>query len=207
MEAGASGSDWIWAVSQTAGVGRRGRAWASREGDLACTLVTPAPENKEESGQLAFVAALAAHDAISAFVAEEKVALKWPNDVLIEGAKAAGLLLELWGGKDGRAMLGVGIGINIVSRPEDTPYPATRLLDHVATGRGDALGSAACLGALMKAWDRRRQVWDQGGFEPIRADWLARAWGLGGEIRVRTPSSELSGRFEGLDEVGRLLLT
>ena len=116
-EAGEQGPLWISADRQTAGRGRRGRAWTSGEGNLAATLLlrpgTPAPV----TGQLSFVAALATAEMAAQFAPQAAITVKWPNDVLGAGKKLAGILLE--GGAD---WLAIGVGVNLTSFPEGTKF-------------------------------------------------------------------------------------
>jgi BirA family biotin operon repressor/biotin-[acetyl-CoA-carboxylase] ligase len=200
--AGERGPFWVTARSQSAGRGRRGSAWTSPPGNLYATLLLPEPSPPPAAPQLSFVAALALHDAVveCAPALAASLQLKWPNDLLLGEAKLAGILIE---GENAREFLVViGIGVNCASHPPDTAYPATNL------GAAGALVTPeqvfAALGAAMQ---RRLDRWRRGeGFADIRADWLKRAAGLGLPIRVRLPERELCGRFEGLDEAGRLLL-
>jgi BirA family transcriptional regulator, biotin operon repressor / biotin---[acetyl-CoA-carboxylase] ligase len=130
-----------------------------------------------------------------------EISLKWPNDVLLGGKKLAGILLESRAAGDGLDYLVIGVGMNLASHPDDTPYPATSLAAWGAQVTPEA--ALPILGARILAW---YEAW-QNGFAPLRAAWLARAEGLGAAIRVRLPDGEIEGRFDGLDEAGRLLLT
>ncbi len=123
---GETGPLWITARTQTAGRGRRGRAWTSAPGNLYATLLLRDPSRAVLAPQLSFVAALAVYDAISEFVEGERprIALKWPNDVFCDGAKVAGILIE---GEGNPLTVAIGIGINCVHHPDDTEYPATDL--------------------------------------------------------------------------------
>jgi BirA family biotin operon repressor/biotin-[acetyl-CoA-carboxylase] ligase len=201
--AGEQGPLWITARTQTAGRGRRGHAWISEPGNLYATLLVTNPAAARRVPQLSFVGALAVVDAISAVASPlaQRLALKWPNDVLCDGAKISGLLLE--GEGQGRDMaVAIGIGVNCAHHPENMRYPATSLSAAGATASPEALFQA-----LSGAMSRRLTQWSRGaGFVSIRADWLARAAGIGGAIRVRLPERDISGRFETLDDDGRLLL-
>jgi BirA family biotin operon repressor/biotin-[acetyl-CoA-carboxylase] ligase len=149
------------------------------------------------------VAALAIHDAVAELAPDLRgmLALKWPNDLLIAGAKFAGILIEGEGGEDGAVV--VGIGVNCVSHPTETDYPATDLAAAGAVVTAEAL--FATLSAKMIG---RLAQWNRGAhFSTIRADWLARASGVGDVIRIRVAEQELTGRFEGVDEAGRLVLS
>lgn len=200
---GDPGQLWIVARSQNAGRGRHGRQWGSPPGNLYASLLLVAPCEPALAPQLGFVAGLALHDAAAAVtgLAAPVLALKWPNDLLIGGAKAAGLLLE-GESRAGRFNVVIGLGVNVASSPEGTPYPATHLAAHAAKASVDRL-----MEALSDAWHRRFCAWSlPGGFGPTRAAWLERAAYLGQTITMRLPEGPVSGRFLGLDPSGRLEL-
>ncbi len=201
--AGERGPLWIWARRQTAGRGRRGRAWASPEGNLATTLLLAPGVSAPEAARLSFVAALAVHDLASTYVKRAPVRLKWPNDVLIDGKKVSGILLESAGteGVDVLPWVAVGIGVNLVEAPEGTAYPATFLGAH-----GPAPSPEEALAELAEAWETRFRVWRVSGFAAIREAWLGLAAGLGAPIEVRLPTETLHGRFETLMPDGALSL-
>jgi BirA family transcriptional regulator, biotin operon repressor / biotin---[acetyl-CoA-carboxylase] ligase len=126
--------------------------------------------------------------------------VKWPNDLLVGQAKLAGILIE--GESNPVFAVAIGIGVNCAAHPSDVSYPATDL-----AASGALVVPAALLSALATAMQHRLVQWDHGqGFAAIRADWLERAAGLGEILRVRLSARELTGRFQGLDETGRLLL-
>lgn len=195
--AGERGPLWLTATRQTAGRGRRGRSWETSLDNLAATLLIHPIRPEKEWPQLSFVAAIATADMVSSFAPGARVTLKWPNDVLADSKKVAGILLENAGGA-----LAIGIGVNLKQHPRDTEFPATSLpaLGVEAPGAGDAL---ARLAAGMAKW---YDVWSVQGFSAIRDAWLARAQGLGLRIRARLVTEERSGMFEGIDENGALLL-
>jgi BirA family biotin operon repressor/biotin-[acetyl-CoA-carboxylase] ligase len=202
VRAGERGPSWISARTQTAGRGRRNAAWVSKSGNLFATLLLTEPSSPAAASQLSFVAGLALHDAVATCAPQlgPALALKWPNDLLCGGKKLAGILIE--GENVPHLAVAIGIGVNCVSHPGDTPFPATDLAE-----AGALAGPDAVLAALAEAMQRRLAQWNAGaGFGAIRADWLKRAAGLGDTIRVRLPEREFSGRFEGLDEAGRLLV-
>jgi BirA family transcriptional regulator, biotin operon repressor / biotin---[acetyl-CoA-carboxylase] ligase len=200
---GDRGPLWVVARRQTAGRGRRGNAWASPSGNLYATLLQSDPAPPAFAPQLSFVSVLALHDAVAACAPQlhEALALKWPNDLLCGGAKLAGILIEGERAADALAVA-IGMGVNCESHPARTPYPATDL-----RGEGAAVTTEALFEALTASMTRRLAQWRRGGgFSEIRADWIARAAGLGGDIRARLPDKEIIGRGEGLDDDGRLLL-
>ena len=201
-ERGAPGPLWISAARQSAGRGRRGRAWDTGSGNLAATLLLRPKREASVIGQLSFVAALAAADAASHFAPSAAITVKWPNDILANGQKLAGILLES-GGDPSDPWLAVGIGMNLAHFPPGTEFPATSLaqLGIAPPATEDVL--AVLAGAFARWYD----AWMKDGFELVRAQWLARASGLGAPIRARLASQEVrNGVFEGIDEGGALLL-
>lgn len=200
--AGEHGPLWVTARSQSAGRGRRGRSWVSSPGNLYATLLVRDPSPPEFAPQLSFVAALALHDALVKVVPiiGRRLDLKWPNDMLCDGAKVAGILVE---GEGTRPLaVAIGIGVNCRRHPETTDYPAT---DFAAAGVTVTPERLFC--ALSAAMVLRLQQWDRGGnFAAIRVDWLAQSSGLGRDVRVRLAEREVTGRFQSLDADGRLIL-
>jgi len=203
---GEAGPLWITAARQSAGRGRRGRPWVSEPGNLYASLLLTDPAPADHWAELSFVAALAVHDAVVEVAAElkPKLAIKWPNDLLLSGQKFAGILLEAEGAQKNAedGAVAVGIGVNCASHPPDTDHPATDM-----AAAGARISPATLFAALSAKMLGRLAQWNQGeGFSTIRADWLARVAGLGEEIRVRLADRELAGRFEALDEAGGLVL-
>ena len=196
---GERGPLWITAKRQTAGRGRRGRAWVSEPGNLYATLLMTDAAPPERAAELSFVAALAVHDAIGSRIPglASRLALKWPNDCLIDGCKFAGILIEGEG-----SAVAVGVGVNCTVHPLDTGFPATDLAAAGVRASPDTVFTA-----LSSAMIGRIVQWNRGeGFAAIRADWLKRAFSLGKVIRVARPEGEREGRFETIDGTGRLVL-
>ncbi len=194
----------ITALRQTAGRGRRGRAWESPEGNLFVSLLLRPKRSPLEAATLSFLSCLAMAEAVEQVAPQlgPKLACKWPNDLLLNGGKLCGILLESRntpaGGVD---YLVIGIGVNLVYHPADTPYPATSLAaEGVTVTREDFLA------ALLDCIDVWYERWSREGFAPVREAWLKRALGLGQQIVVRLQDSELRGRFKALDDTGALLL-
>ncbi len=199
---GERGPLWIVAERQTAGRGRRGRAWVSEPGNLFASLLLTAPASPEHWPQLSLVAALAVHDAVTEVAAGLKplIAIKWPNDLLLGGAKFAGILVEGEGGDD--PAVAIGIGVNCASHPQKANFPATDL-----AAAGASISPAMLFGPLSLKMIGRLAQWNRGdGFSTVRTDWMARAAGIGEDACVHLDGRELSGRFEGLDEAGNLVL-
>jgi BirA family biotin operon repressor/biotin-[acetyl-CoA-carboxylase] ligase len=214
--AGVPGKLWVVSKRQDSGRGRRGRAWATPEGNLAATLLLVEAYELRLAATLGFVAGLALADALDAVAPTRRIAiapdgggnggdrfeLKWPNDVLAQGAKLAGILLEsaMLGGD--RVALAIGIGVNVVAYPDDVPFPATSLK---ALGyRGDA---ETLFLALADAWNENSRMWDGGrGLTRIRQRWLSRAAGLGSEVAVRVDGNVVRGVFETIDEDCRFVI-
>lgn len=203
VASGARGPLWIAAREQTSGRGRRGRAWDSQAGNLFCTLLLRTGADPARCAQLAFAAGLAVAGTLDHWIPADLVRLKWPNDVLIAGGKASGCLLET--GQDSLGQwLAVGIGLNLVSAPPDTPFPATHLAAHLSRS---APSPEQALDRLVPAFASWLDVWQGEGFAPLRAAFLARAAGLGEPVTARlADGSEFTGIFEDLDETGRLVL-
>ena len=203
-EAGEAGPLWIVARRQTAGRGRRGRAWSTESGNLAatCLLITDRPP--ADAARIAFTAALAVFDAAAAFVGEERLTLKWPNDLLLDGRKAAGVLVESGARADGRLWLAVGIGLNLAHAPA-AERPTTALALHLRPGAAAPTVERAAE-ALAEAFARRMTLWEHGGFEAVAQAWTARAAHLGDPCEARLPNETVRGVAEGLDPDGALRL-
>ena len=193
----------IYADEQTGGRGRRGRSWASPAGNLYASLLLRPALPQAELGLFSFATALGLAQSLPASLAPERVKLKWPNDVLADGAKVAGILLESVNTPRGLALI-IGIGVNLASYPVNMPYPVTSLAQIGYSGA--EVSPQQRLERLLPALDRQRQALEKGDFPSVRAAWLAQAANLGSEIVVRLPSSEMTGHFMGIDEKGHLLL-
>ncbi len=159
-EAGETGPLWITARRQTAGRGRRGRAWETGAGNLAATLLTTTAKPPAEAAEIAFVAALAVADLALAQVPDALVRLKWPNDVLVDGRKVSGILIESGMRPDGRLWLAIGVGVNLKSAPVAADRPATTLADHLRADVAAPLSPDAALEALARAFDVRLATWE-----------------------------------------------
>ncbi len=196
----------VWARSQTAGRGRYHRTWVSPEGGLYASLLLRPDCAPATAAQISFVAAVALADALEDFAPDEaELGFKWPNDILLGGAKVAGILLESAAEADENLeWLVVGAGVNVTSHPTETPFPATSLaaLDNEVSSDTPA----ELLSGFISALDFWLKTWEAEGFEGIRGTWLGHAVGLGEEISVGLANETLEGTFAGLDADGALIL-
>jgi BirA family biotin operon repressor/biotin-[acetyl-CoA-carboxylase] ligase len=204
-EAGEDGPLWIMAHRQTAGRGRRGRAWSGPSGNLAATCLMRPDGGPAQAALHSFAACLAVADLFEALAPGVPVALKWPNDALLNGRKAAGVLLEGSGTGQGVAWLAVGIGVNLASHPDPEPeaWPPTS----IAAETGRAPDPEAALAVLAAAFARWADLLATQGFAPLRAAWLARAARLGQKVVARLPRETVEGIFADLDASGALVLS
>ena len=214
--AGETGPLWVVARSQSGGRGRRGRVWSSPPGNLYTSLMIRVAVPPALAATLGFVAGLALDRAVNT-VADHvrigldgagaphgtgRVALKWPNDVVADGAKIAGIGLESEALPDGGHALVVGIGVNVAAAPDGLPYPATSL----AALKLDTTPEQLFVG-LSEAWVDIHRIWRNGqGMAEIRRMWLARAAGLGSPVAVNLGSRVVRGIFETIDDDGRLVI-
>lgn len=209
--AGERGPLWLVTDLQTAGRGRRQRAWVSPRGNLAATIVETVDVPASVAATLGFAAGLALEAALQAVSVEHRMRsggmndtrflLKWPNDVLADGAKLSGILLEAET-IGGRLAVAVGMGTNVISAPEGTPYPATSL-----AALGITVGAGDLFMALSDSWAELRGIWDNGrGFPEIRRMWLERAAGLGEPVSIQSNGATVEGIFDTIDETGCLIV-
>ena len=203
------GPEWILGLRQTAGRGRRGRAWADPEGNFAATLVLRPDDPPAQAARRSFVTALAVHDACQDVTGRsEGLALKWPNDILLNGGKLSGILLESVGQSARLDYLAIGIGVNLRSAPgADAVEPGAVRPVSLLSETGKLVDPETFLTYLAAAYARYEAQFTQFGFAPIRTAWLARAARLGQVITARTGNSETTGTFETLDDSGNLVLT
>jgi BirA family biotin operon repressor/biotin-[acetyl-CoA-carboxylase] ligase len=193
----------VCAERQTAGRGRRGRAWVSPPGNLYSSTLLRPNCRAATAAQLGFVAALGVADAIGELAPRVALGCKWPNDLLANGRKVSGILLETeMVAGDRPDFVVLGLGANLASAPRDTQYPATSLADEGAPG----IAPLTMLAAFIRHFVEWLATWRRDGFAPIREAWLARVIGLGEPIQVRLERDTLDGRFLDLDSDGALLL-
>ena len=202
-EAGEAGPLWITAARQSAGRGRRGRNWSTETGNLAATLLEVTDLPPVEAAQVSFIAALAVCDLARRYVAANRAALKWPNDLLIDGKKASGILVESGRRADGALWLAVGIGVNLAHSPDLPDRPTISFAEAAAIPPPPPREALDHLATAFAAWTG---VWRQQGFTAIAEAWTVRAHGLGQPCVARPGSEVLRGVAEGLDIDGALRL-
>lgn len=205
-ESGEAGPLWIAARRQSEGRGRRGRAWESDSGNLAATLLTVTRKPPAEAAQVTFIAALAAADLLDAWAPPSLVTIKWPNDVMLAGQKASGILVESGAHASGGLWLAVGIGVNLAQAPEGTERPATALAHHLAAEVSAPPSIEAATQRLAEAFAVWQARWETLGFEPILDAWAARTPGLDGPAVARLGHETVEGRAEGVAADGALKL-
>jgi BirA family transcriptional regulator, biotin operon repressor / biotin---[acetyl-CoA-carboxylase] ligase len=198
---GDPGRLWVVSEEQSAGRGRRGRSWVSPRGNLyaSALLIDPCPASI--AAELGFVAGVALARAVED-VGAVGVRLKWPNDLVLDGAKCAGLLVEGVSLAPKRLACVVGIGVNCQCAPKTAGYPTAKVTD--ALGR--PVDRRALFERLATRFDQSLAQWEEGaGFEAIRSVWLDHAGAIGERIRIDNAGGRREGIFEGLDADGRLL--
>lgn len=193
----------VRAASQSAGRGRRGKSFASPPGNSYTSFILRPQGRPEQVAQIALVAGLAVADAIAGIAPGlPAIRCKWPNDVLVDGHKVCGILVEAASSGERVDHVVVGIGINLVSHPEIEGH---RIGDLAGLG-GGIIDRDAMLGALASALHGHVEAWQAGGFGALREAWIARAAGIGGEVRIEDGARTLRGRLIDIDGEGALLL-
>jgi len=217
---GDPGGIWFAALQQTAGRGRRGRTWQNPPGNLAASLLIVPDVEPAVAATLGFAAGVSLNRALSRILpaglvkvgidgadgggegGSARIALKWPNDVLADGAKLAGILLEAQKLPDGRHAIVIGIGVNVVAAPQGLPYPAVSLMD-----LGVERDASDVLEALSDAWVEVFSLWREGqGVAEVLDLWRRSAAGIGAPVAVSRSEGVVRGIFETVDAAGRLIV-
>ncbi len=209
IASGLSGPEWILAHEQTAARGRRGRAWTNPKGNFAATLVMHPKDKPQITALRSFVASLALYEALVAATGRAGIfSLKWPNDVLLNGGKLAGILLESAGQGAEISFLSIGIGVNLTQAPDAAEVePGALRPVSLLSETGAHVAPEDLLDLLAPAYARLETQFTTYGFEPVRKAWLARAAKLGEVITARITGDEITGRFETVDAAGNLVLS
>ena len=196
---------WILARHQTSARGRRGRKWENPAGNFAATLVLKPEGGPGDAALRSFVAANALYETLARKVDKAHLSLKWPNDVLLDGRKVAGILLESSGSGGHLDWLAIGIGVNLVETPPSDPDVAFAPIS-LADVTGNVISPESFLDDLALHFAEEEARFQAEGFEPVRLAWLSRAARLGEEITARTTREEFVGTFQTIDETGQLVL-
>lgn len=194
----------VMAEKQTAGRGRKGRNWVSEKGNLYCTFVIEPSLSSSQCPLLSFVTLVALKKAIEPYINRGKISYKWPNDLLVDDKKIAGILLEMdyVQGKRGQHVIVVGIGLNINSFPTNIEYEATKLSDYT----DQTIALTPLIYRLIEQFDVHKCLLEQGKFSQIRDLWIQNAKGIGSRIEVRLANQHYYGIFERLGQAGELVL-
>lgn len=197
-ERGETAPIWLIAKRQTAGRGRRGRVWASLEGNLLATYLGPTQRAPADVALLGFAAALAIADAIDAMLGPGRSKLKWPNDVMVDAAKIGGILID-----NGGTWFSLAFGVNLASSPKALDQPTISVGEALRNAPPKAMDFFVRLRPLLEAWCFRLET---EGFAPLRAAWLARAYALGEVVRVTQGDGTIEGKLAGMSARGELEL-
>lgn len=185
----------VWAAEQPRGRGRSGRNWTGMRGNLMATLLLHPGRAPAGAGSMALVAGLAVTDCARAWGADARI--KWPNDVLVEDAKLAGILVEAGSEGGGLDWMAIGVGVNLVAAP---------VLDRPTTFIGCDVGVEEALERVIKAVLRRYRQWRDGGFSALQNEWLERAAWLGRDIRAGVGPDAVEGAIRTVDADGLLVV-
>ena len=202
---GEHGPVWVLADRQTSGRGRSGRSWSSAPGNFFASFLTVMPGNPARAYQISLVTGVAVAETIRALLPRAPgldLRLKWPNDILSGRAKLGGILVESTQVSGGLAVV-IGIGLNLVSHPQDEAMSAAHLAEF-----GGALDVQAVLTELDHQIGRWLATWANGqGFAEIRQAWLRLSGPPGERLRVNSGTGPVEGTYQGLDQDGALILT
>lgn len=194
---GVAEGTWLRADIQEGGRGRQGRSWVSPAGNLHASTLVRRMAGDPPAPSLALVAAVALDVLLQGWIPRERLMIKWPNDLLVDGAKISGILLE---GVDDAVV--VGIGVNLAHHPENIDRPVTSLAA-LGLSAPDPADFAEELAASFAAWLAR---WRGEGLGVVLARWQARAHPVGTALSVRAPEGMIEGLYDGLDGAGALRL-
>lgn len=204
-ELGAEDGLVVWALEQTDGRGRRGRTWVSAPGNLYFSLLLRPGCSPARAAEFTFLACDALARTVVDLLPSAEVACKWPNDVLVNGRKVAGILIESQAASAEAldfTVVGVGINVHVCPDDDEVQFPATSLNAEGAT----EISVAGVLETFCRQFQHLRKRWERQGFEPVREAWLKRAFRLGAPVRVALPDRTVEGLFRDLGEDGALIL-
>lgn len=187
----------VSAEMQNAGRGRRGRSWLGIKGNLFMSLLLQCP--LEKLGDVVFIISLSLFDALKKMFPQIPLQLKWPNDILLNGHKISGILLEK--GENDYLIIGIGVNVKAAPKSENLLYTVDSLADC-----GFITDRISLLKAYLQAFDENLALWNEQGFEVIRKRWLENAKGLNAPIEVHGVKENKNGIFRDIDETGALVL-
>ena len=193
----------VQALEQNSGRGRHGKTWDSQRGNLFMSLLLRPAVGSRHWGELSFLSAVAVATILSEYINSQRIEVKWPNDVLINGKKIAGILLEVlnFGAKAPAVVM--GIGINISKKPKEFEYPVTCIQDY----KNEITSSDEVLTSLLHSFVHWFRIWENDGFDMIRTEWMKRAYKLDGTVEVEGKNGSLDKfKFKGIDAEGAMLL-
>lgn len=193
----------VQALEQNSGRGRHGKTWDSQRGNLFMSLLLRPAVGSRRWGELSFLSAVAVATILSVYINSQRIEVKWPNDVLINGKKIAGILLEVLNFGAKAPAVVVGIGINISKKPKEFEYPVTCIQDY----KNEITSSDEVLTSLLHSIVHWFRIWENDGFDMIRTEWMKRAYKLDGTVEVEGKNgSSAKFKFKGIDAEGAMLL-
>lgn len=201
---GAPSGTAVVALEQSDGRGRLGRTWISQPGNLYATFILRPKIQLKEAGKLSLIVGLALKHVLTPYIDSSRVKLKWPNDVLVDAKKIAGILIEMIPGEgEGAFVLLVGIGVNVQHFLHDVRYPATSL-----SQEGIHINPLQLIQPLHDALEELVNKFAEGQYPQWHQDWMDASFGTGGSVSLFQDSDEpmASGVFAGIDENGSLLI-
>lgn len=194
---------WILAREQTKGVGQHGRSWVGQKGNFMASRYDVMDLDVRRAPQLSFVTALAVYEMLRPFMpdTDEAMRIKWPNDILHKGRKLCGILVQTEStAEEGRLGVVIGIGLNLRMAPILENYPTVALREI----SGELIDPEALLHKLNGHLDGVIDLWRRKPFADIARAWFKRAYGADRRITVQLGDTPVTGRIEGLDDVGAL---
>ena len=193
----------VQALEQNSGRGRHGKTWDSQRGNLFMSLLLRPAVGSRRWSELSFLSAVAVATILSEYIKSQSIEVKWPNDVLINGKKIAGILLEVLDFGAKTPAVSVGIGINISKKPKEFEYPVTCIQDY----KNEITSSDEVLTSLLHSFVHWFRIWENDGFDMIRTEWMKRAYKLDGTVEVEGKNgSSAKFKFKGIDAEGAMLL-
>ncbi len=201
-----NGNHIIWAISQTNGYGKMSRKWESVSGDLTFSLIIEHDYPAMLIYNLIFIAAISLREVIGNIFEGQKITkdirIKWPNDIMVDGEKIAGIMIENLKSPLGKNFAVIGIGLNILSSPANSNLVFTSLNEYNIQD----IDLSTIMKDIVVNFEQYKMVWAKNGLGPIRSIWTDNAYGIGSEISVNNGKSKISGIFTGINNAGSINL-